>query len=468
MKNHYSLLIMFILISLSCKTLSINQTTPDEIEAESTKATTPANEDNSSVISQSIDWLQFIDSGLLFVSATHMTQDSKNNVYFLMSAYGNDIALDTNYHQLFLIKISNNGDYDWQVPVAEIYFGQPASVMVDNEDNIFVSGSSGESWGTPIKSFVKSGELENDVFVAKYDRNGDLLWNTFLGNSGSTNISIDQENNVYLLKFDAFNTVKQSNYSLVKLDSNGNILFETKISELSSVFPYQLSLDSTKNIYISGQYYPEINNRDFFLAKLTNDGALLWNTVIGGQGNQSIFRVGAKPQIDKSGNVYVLGLSNESWGNPLNPYDGGHTVESPPDYEIGDEHFIAKLNSQGDIVWHTFINKDIMISNVLLDSDERNLFFIGHSYFNWGNPINDHYLNENADGFFASMDTKSGSVTWNTFIGGKGYDVIFDFSLINKNQIYTIGYTDQIFVKPLNQMSEDQLSGFYIAKIGFK
>ncbi len=68
----------------------------------------------------------------------------------------------------------------------------PYSMAADGSGNTYVAGQSTATWGSPIRAF--SGNV--DAFVVKLDRNGTLLWNTFLG--GTTDdfgvgLSVDSE-----------------------------------------------------------------------------------------------------------------------------------------------------------------------------------------------------------------------------------------------------------------------------------
>ena len=55
--------------------------------------------------------------------------------------------------------------------------------------------------------------------------------------------------------------------------------------------------------------------------------------------------------VDTSGNVYVTGYSDATWGSPLNAHSGGGDI------------FVLKLNSSGAYQWHTFYgSSELMIT----------------------------------------------------------------------------------------------------------
>ena len=70
-------------------------------------------------------------------------------------------------------------------------------INVDSNGNIFVLGTSKETWGTPVNPFGGSRML----FLAKFDAGGVLHWQTFLGGSGNDSgrgISFDGSGNIYI------------------------------------------------------------------------------------------------------------------------------------------------------------------------------------------------------------------------------------------------------------------------------
>jgi len=89
---------------------------------------------------------------------------------------------------------------------------------------------------------------------------------------------------------------------------------------------------------------------DVFVAKLDASGALVWNTFLGGSGND----VGRGIALGPSGNAYVTGYSTANWGSPIRPFN---------DYSASDA-FVAKIdcsmkndfNQDGyeDVLWRYY------------------------------------------------------------------------------------------------------------------
>src|SRR5207248_2098788 len=127
------------------------------------------------------------------------------------------------------------------------------------------------TWGSPVRAF--SGDY--DGFVTKLDASGNLMWNTFFGGTGHDE-------------------------------------------------GYPIALDGSGNIYVAGAslatWGSPVNafsgDNDAFVAKLDSTGNLTWNTFLGSSGTD----FGYGLAVDGSGNVYVAGYSSATWGSPVTAF----------------------------------------------------------------------------------------------------------------------------------------------------
>ncbi len=171
---------------------------------------------------------------------------------------------------------------------------QAFGIALDSAGNVFVAGTSDATWGSPLTAHHGG----YDIFVAKLDSNGNLLWNTFFGDSGNevaSGIAVDAAGNLYL----------------------AGLAYETWGSPVRS---------------FSG-------TKDAFAAKVDSSGNLIWNTFLGSAADDS----GNAVAVDESGNVYVSGYSSDSWASPVAVHNGGYDA------------FVAKLDAGGALAWNTFL-----------------------------------------------------------------------------------------------------------------
>ena len=142
------------------------------------------------------------------------------------------------------------------------------------------------------------------------------------------------------------------------------------------------------------------------------NATLSWNTFVGGF---SIFETASALATDKSGNVYVTGSSNVTWGTPVRAFTSD------------DDAFIAKLDRNGNLIWNTFLggSQSDLAEGVAVDSS-GNIYVVGWSTAAWGSPVRS--FSGGYDAWAAKVDS-TGHLIWHTFLGGPGVNTNLDYGL---------------------------------------
>lgn len=228
-----------------------------------------------------------------------------------------------------------------------------------------------------------------------------LTWNTFLG---GTDFFVVQG---------------------LATDSSGNLF----ITGFSSV---RLPGSSPLQPYAGGEY-------DAFVAKLNAGGYLLWYTFLGGPGYDYAKGI----TVDGSGNIYITGASNKSWGFPVRAYTGG------------EDAFAAKLNADGALQWNTFLGQSFLDQGygVAVAEDGGSLLVTGISNATWGKPVRDY--SGGWDAFAAKLNAYDGVLQWNTFLGGGGTDSGYGITVDGSGNIYITGSSRADWGSPLRPHSGD-------------
>ncbi len=280
-------------------------------------------------------------------------------------------------------------------------------IAVDASGNVYVTGVSSATWGTPLRAYTAG----SDAFVAKLNSSGGLTWHTFLGGSGSDRglgIAVDGSGNIY-------------------------VAGESDATWGTSPAPIRAYTASD----------------DGWVAKLNSSGARQWHTFLGGSSFDSSYSVA----VDVSGNVLAGGDSRVTWGSPLRAHDPGDN----------DDAFVAKLNSNGGLIWHTFLggNADDYASNLAVDGNEV-VYLSGYSDATWGSPV--RAIGANGDGFAVKLGS-DGSIAWNTFLGGDGYDygqgIGWDFF----GNVYISGQSEATWGTPINPHDPGNNQDAFVAKM---
>lgn len=121
------------------------------------------------------------------------------------------------------------------------------------------------------------------------------------------------------------------------------------------------------------------------------DPVMTWNTFLGG--SDSDFGQGIA--VDGSGNVYVAGYSNLTWGTP---------VQAHAQQFGGNDAFAAKLDSSGNLTWNTFMGgSGADFGQGIAVDGSGNVYVAGYSAATWGSPVRAYTASN--DAFAAKLGT---------------------------------------------------------------
>jgi uncharacterized repeat protein (TIGR01451 family) len=282
-----------------------------------------------------------------------------------------------------------------------------------------------------------------------------MQWNTFMGGSSfdySSSIALDGSGNVYAIGYsyatwgspvraytggaDAF---------VAKLNGSGARQWNTFLGSSSDDQGNGVAVDGSGNVYVVGTsnatWGSPLNPfqggpQDAFVAKLNSSGVLQWNTFLGGSAADLANGIA----VDGTGNVYVVGISTATWGSPIDPYPVGKW-QSP---------FAAKLNSSGTLQWNTFWGASSLdTGNSIAVDGSGNVFVVGGCYETWGSPVN--AFAGSSDACVVKLDT-TGHQQWNTFMGSSDSDSGNGIAVGNGN-VYVVGISSATWGTPVNPFS---------------
>jgi hypothetical protein len=415
--------------------------------------------DNTVVLGGELVWNTFL-GGSGDDSGNAIAVDSSGNVYVAGSStanWGSPVQAYTWMADGFAAKLDSSGNLVWNSFLGGFGNDTCRGIAVDSSGNVYVTGYSNQTWGIPKLPFSDN----TDAFAAKLDSSGNVAWNTFLGGiyyDYGFAIALDGSSNVYVAGYSYAGGwgspvrayMGNSDAFAVKLDSSGNYIWHTFLG--GSGLDYGRGIVADGAVYVSGESNATwgspvraftAGNYDAFAARLDSSGNLLWNTFLGGNG----YDYGEAIALDGSGNVYVGGTSNATWGAPLIPYVAG-----------GDA-FAARLDSSGNMAWNTFLGGSGGDAGYAIAVDgSSNVYVGGASVDTWGAPLIP-YTAGNYDAFAAGLDS-SGHLAWNTFLGGTGDDEGFGIAANGDRSVYVTGWSDDTWGSPLRAYSAAPYDAF--------
>ena len=247
-------------------------------------------------------------------------------------------------------------------------------IAVDASGNAYVTGFT-NSANFPTKNPFQAalGGGGSDVFAAKLDPAGSLMYSTFLGGSGDESgngLAVDASGDAYITGFTNsanFPTKNPLQAALggagdafvAKLDPTGSALvYLTFLGGTMDDFGNGIAVDSSGNAYATGNTlstnFPTKNPlqaasggaRDAFVAKLNAAGsALVYSTYVGGSGEDS----GNGIAVDSAGNTYVTGLTRSTNFPTASPFQASCQSCSNGQGNA----FVAKLSAAGSALMYS-------------------------------------------------------------------------------------------------------------------
>jgi hypothetical protein len=226
--------------------------------------------------------------------------------------------------------------------------------------------------------------------LLKFSSNGVLLWKkTISGLTKSANITIDTLGNVYLLghRTVAAGTSRISSF-LVKVDTDGNILWQKKETSANTFYYTRLSTDSSGNIYTIGSYNNLTGQSlpvSIIVSKYTSVGDLVFQSAY--KLSDTTTTDGFGICTDSSGNIYITGSTSTTgstsgyiikldlagallWKKSLG-FVGTIlcAITSTNEVCVSNGTIIAKLDSSGNYIWQkSNSNGEAKCSDLYIDS----------------------------------------------------------------------------------------------------
>jgi len=303
----------------------------------------------------------------------------------------------------------------------------------------------------------------------------DLSWHTYQGSSAfetANAVAVDGDGNTYVAgkSLTGWGTpIEEYGFGfsaivVAKFNSAGVLQWHTFLGDAGGSSANGIALDDSGNIYITGlstetwgsPLHAHTSREDIVVLKLNASGVLQWHTFYG-ETSPTRLDYGTAVTADGNGNIYVTGASHGPWEtDPVNSVDT----------QVASAVFVMKLDSAGALQWHTFhgsFNTDTGAS-IVLDAS-NNIYVAGQSRISWGNPVK-AFSGGNSDGVVLKLNA-SGVLQWHTFMGSNSTDNSSAIDLDKDGQPYVTGRSSKNWpdVTPRNAHSDGDNLDYYLAKL---
>lgn len=452
----------------------------------------------SSVISAQdvrLNWLNAFGSasGETVIS---MAIDNQENLY-ITGVFSETVDFDPSDNVVNLI---SNGDKDVYVAKYDklgnliFAFGIGSTqrevaeyIHLDENGNILISGRfhGTMDFDPSIGIASKTSLGMADMYLAKYDANGNFLWVKSMGGPEVDNgfsVTTNSNNEIYLCGyfkgtalFDDNSTQLTSNghwdIFLAKYSADGVLQYVNSFGDYAADLAMQVKVDANDNLYMLGSFIGIINFdptntapaltsngiNDGFLIKYNSDGEYQWGRNMGGASNDHSYNF----DIDQNGNIFVTGgirSTTASFGAISLVNNGGYDI------------FLTQLDQDGNFIWAKNYGATANDGGYAVKADNNGNIFVSGIYRDSVDFGDGMLYNVDSSGVFLTKLDVDGNTVWSkSFSGISNEDYGRALQFGQNGEIYLSGYFsgDSMSFNPLNSLDYCNYNGGadgYIAK----
>jgi len=351
-----------------------------------------------------------------YLSSTVATQEGG---FLLAGTTYSSLAIDKKQKSngssdMWIIKVNENGDEEWQKTIGTRYSEEARSVTQTTDKGFIAVGST---------NHPKLGYGSIDVMVVKLDKNGKILHQLILGgkgldevekviptNDGGVLMGIYSKSGVnegqskskvnskdLLSKSSRLNTNNNSSS-----DSNSQSTSTNSSGNQNSSTSNNQNAEESFDINFYGKAFGNFGEGDYWIVKLDNNGTVQWEKNFGGSEDDHIRTMA----LTDSG--YIIG------GESRSQTSGNKRAK----LEEGTDLWLLSLDQDGNEEWqqsYNFKNRDVLMSlNAIKDSNSKDKGFLIGGY-----TQSEGKVQKNDETFWMLYIDKNGKEIWRKYVEGR-------------------------------------------------
>ncbi|MGQ0827602.1 MAG: SBBP repeat-containing protein [Bacteroidota bacterium] len=344
--------------------------------------------------------------------------------------FSGQILPDKGNHDIYLAQYSSTGTLNW-IKTAGGASGDYAEAIDCDGTFIYIAG---EIEGYPPATVTFDGSPNitvdcmgnNDVFLAKYDLSGNLLWVVSEGGFQSEKalgVAADNFGNVYICgyfkgtaDFGGTTITESGNRDIfiAKYGVNGTFQWVRQAGSSQRDEAKTIKCDAAGNVYIAGMHSDgaifgtqTLNSPNgyynSFISKYAPDGTLIWAKSAGGDYDEVTWGL----TIDKDGKIYVTG--------EFNAYA---LFDAIPLTTTGEANiFVACYDESGNAQWATQAGGNWIDRARGIGTDGTNIYITGQ-FANTATFGSFTLVGVDSSEIFMAALNNTGAFLWATSVGG--------------------------------------------------
>jgi hypothetical protein len=349
---------------------------------------------------------------------------------------------------IFLLKLDPTGKHVWSKRYGGPDQQSSSGVAVDGAGNVYITGYYLGSVTFGGATFTKVGCCFEDVFLAKFDAQGNHTWSKGFGGvdaEGARGIAVDAAGNPVIIgQFQssidfgggALTAAGSGAVDIfvAKFDTTGAHQWSKGFGDAADQTGEEVEIDAGGNVIITGQSKGTVNfggtpltapstKEAVFLAKLTGAGAHMWSKLFGDGAS------GAALDTNAAGEIVLAGDYRgtiDFGGNPMTS-------------KANDNGYVARFDAAGQHIWSvTFEATSSHANGVAFDSKGK---VVASGDFSGSVDLgkNPGFTSQGGfDGFVVKLDNESCHV-WSRSVGDSVYQAAQGVAVDASDNVILVG-----------------------------
>jgi len=318
------------------------------------------------------------------------------------------------------VKLDAEGNIQWETTL-----GGTANETIHDIQQTADGGYIVGAFSTSSDGDVVGNNGMRDFWIVKLDASGNIVWRTGAGGGEDDILEAIIETSdgaivaVGFTSSDTFDVSGQSDAWVVKLDENGELLWETNLGDAQRDVAMSVVETVDLGYAFTGSTETVADKRDVWVVKLDQDGLVEWDRKYGGSENDTANSIQQTPD-----GGYIIGGASQS--------ENGNVLEN----KGGSDAFIIKTDEVGNIVWTKSYGGSN--SDWITDIKQTN----NGGYIAIGSSSSDDFDVENNNGaadFWILRLQANGDMVWQQNLGGQGDDYAFSIQETSDGGFITAG-----------------------------
>ena len=410
-------------------------------------------------------------------SASSTATDKNGNVYVTGTFQSSTISFDTTSvmntgsTNVYLVKYDRLGNVLWAKTVGNTGLANVTQVCSDATGNIVVVGcfySSMMTFGSTVLTNSNAGTT--DIFIAKFNTNGTILWAKSIGGSYYDypgGVAVDSSGDIAITGgfesasiaiagtvFYNSSTTGGQDMFVAEFDSSGNYQWATTATG-GGIRPTSIAFDNDGNVFVAGAFNNSVMGFLWSSATLinTNVGSSdLFLVSYNGPYVQRIYSAGGNGDdeidaiaTDKVGNIFAVGVTHSTSFSFPYSFLSISTLE-----EYGYQAlFVMKFDGSLFPQWLNIAigeaHVDYNTGQFIGCDSQDNVYTTGIFSSAYGLGIDTFSLSGvgNQDIFIVKY-SNSGATYWAKSVGGSGNEQVSSISISGPDLFYLVGSTNSL------------------------